>query len=142
MAFAWFEALKARIEKDRIAAHVANDPVLTAELLLLFRVILADGEVKQRELDIFKRICRESFGLDPDTMDGVYQYMQDFGYETSSEQAAEMFAGLPEARRQMLLDHMIAIASVDSEIDVHEERLVARIADLLGFDVTEIHARR
>lgn len=138
MAFAWLEALKTRLAKERVARIVAEDPALTAELLLLFRVILADGEVKARELDAFKRICRESFGLDPEIMDGVYQYLHDFAYETTAEQAAAVFADLPQERRQALLDHMIAIATADSDIDMREERLVARIGDILGFDVTEI----
>jgi len=138
MAFAWLEALKSRLEKEKVVRLVANDPALTAELLLLFKVILADGEVRQGELDIFKRICRDSFGLDPDAMDGVYEYMQDFAYETSPAQAAAVFAELPMERRQRLLDRMIAIAEADSEIDRREERFLARIADLLGFDITEI----
>jgi uncharacterized tellurite resistance protein B-like protein len=139
MVFAWLEALKTRLEKERVARMVANDPALTAELLLLFRVILADGEVTQRELNIFKRICRESFGLDPEVMDGVYAYLHDFAYETSAAQAAAIFTDLPQDRRQALLDHMIAIAEADTEIDAREERFVARIGDLLGFDITEIH---
>lgn len=137
MVFAWLEALKVRLAKERVAGIVAGDPALTAELLLLFRVILADGEVRERELDIFKRICRDSFGLDPALMDGVYEYLTDFAYETSAEQAAAIFADLPEARRQALLDHMIEIAGADSDIDFHEERIVTRVADMLGFDITE-----
>ncbi|MFZ2102463.1 MAG: TerB family tellurite resistance protein [Oricola sp.] len=138
MALAWLEALKTRLAKERAVRIVAEDPALTAELLLLFRVILADGEVKQRELDIFKRICRESFGLDPDAMQGVYEYLHDFAYETTAEQAATVFAELPLERRQALLDHLIAIASADGDIDMREERFVARVGDILGFDITEI----
>jgi uncharacterized tellurite resistance protein B-like protein len=138
MAFAWLEALKTRLEKDRVARIVAEDPALTAELLLLFRVILADGEVKQRELDAFKRICRDSFGLDPDAMDGVYQYLHDFAYETTAAQAAEVFKDLPQERRQVLLDHMITIVQADKDIDMREERFVVHIADMLGFDITEV----
>lgn len=137
MPFAWLEALKTRLEKEKVVRLVATDPALTAELLLLFKVILADGEVRQGELDIFKRICRDSFGLDPDVMDGVYQYLHDFAYETTPEQAAAVFADMPLERRQRLLDHMIEIAEADSDVDQREERFVARIADMLGFDVTE-----
>jgi len=138
MAIAWLDALKRRLEKDRVARMVAEDPALTAELLLLFRVILADGEVKQRELDTFKRICRDSFGLDPNAMDGVYDYLNDFAYETTAAQAAAVFADQPQERRQALLDHMIAIVQADKEIDMREERFVTRIADILGFDITEV----
>lgn len=138
MVFAWLDALRTRLEKEKVARIVAEDPALTAELLLLFRVILADGEVKQRELDAFKRICRENFGLDPELMDGVYQYLHDFAYETTAAQAAAVFEDLPQERKQALLDHMIAIVQADKEIDMREERFVSRIADMLGFDITEV----
>ena len=138
MVFAWLDALRTRLDKELVAHKVANDPALTAELLLLFRVILADGEVKQRELDAFKRICRDSFNLDPELMDGVYQYLHDFAYETTSAQAAAVFKALPQERKQALLDHMIAIVQADRQIDMREERFVTRIADMLGFDITEV----
>ena len=47
------------IEGDPGIRKVADDPVLSAELLLLFRMILADGEVDDSEMKAFRRICRE-----------------------------------------------------------------------------------
>jgi uncharacterized tellurite resistance protein B-like protein len=135
MAANWLENIRKRLERERAVRLVANDPALTAELLLLFRVILADGEVRERELATFKRICRDSFGIDPEAMEGVYEYLQSFAYEISPTQAASVFAELPVERRQTLLDHMIAIATADEDIDSREERFVARIADMLGFDI-------
>ncbi|QKV17399.1 TerB family tellurite resistance protein [Oricola thermophila] len=138
MVFAWLDALKSRLENERMARIVADDPAMTAELLLLFRVILADGAVEQSELDTFKRICRDGFGLDPDAMEGVYRYLQDFAYETSAEQAAAVFKNFPQERRQALLDHMIAIVQADKEIDIREERFLTRVADMLGFDIKQV----
>ena len=46
---------------------VADDPVLSAELLLLFRMILADGAVSESEMAVFRRICREAFSASPRT---------------------------------------------------------------------------
>lgn len=132
----WLEVLRNRLEEERVVRLVANDPALTAELLLLFRVILADGEVKERELETFRRVCRESFGIDPDAMDGVYRYLHDFAYETSTSQAVSVFAELPIERRQTLLDHMIAIAGADRDIDPREEKFVKRVADMLDFEIT------
>ena len=135
MVINWLESLRKRLEQERAIRLVANDPALTAELLLLFRVILADGEVREKELTTFKRICRDSFGIDPDAMEGVYEYLQDFAYEISPSQAAAVFADLPLERRQTLLDHMIAIAGADRDVDPREHRFLARIADMLGFDI-------
>jgi hypothetical protein len=70
-------------------------------------------------------------------MDGVYEYLHDFAYETTPAQAAAVFADLPVERRQTLLDHMIAIARPTRISTSREERFVARIADMLGFDITE-----
>ena len=37
---------------------------------------------------------------------------------------------------------MIAIVQADQDIDMREERFVTRIADMLGFDITEVIKRR
>lgn len=135
MAGGIIDRIKAMLERERTVRLVANDPALTAELLLLFRMILADGEVKGAELDVFKRLCAESFGLNPDAMDGVYAYLQDFSYETTSVQSMDIFAEVPLERRQALMDHMIAIAEADTSLDPKEMRLLQRTADRLGFDL-------
>lgn len=130
---------RAMLERERSVRLVANDPALTAELLLLFRVMLADGMVRGEELDVFKRICREAFGLEPDAMERVYQYLEDYAYDTNSEQMAEVFAELDMDRRKSLLDHMIAIAEADHQIDENEMRLLQRTSDMLGFDLKPGH---
>jgi uncharacterized tellurite resistance protein B-like protein len=130
-----FSSFKAMIERDKSVRLVANDPALTAELLLLFRMILADGHVKEQELHMLQRICSSAFDIKPEAIDGVYNYLQDVSYETSAEQAAEMFRGLEEDRRQVLLDHMIAIAESDNELNANEVKLLDRTATMLGFDL-------
>lgn len=135
MAGGILDRIKSMLEQDKAVKLVANDPSLTAELLLLFRMMLADGEVSQEEMFAFKRICRQAFGLNPDAMDGVYKYLEDFAYETTNEQSATIFAHLPLERRQALLENMITIAESDDKLDPKELRLLGRTADLLGFDV-------
>lgn len=130
-----FGNFRAMIERDKSVRLVANDPALTAELLLLFRMILADGQVRERELKMLQRICSTAFDIKADAIDGVYKYLQDISYETSAEQAAEMFAALSNERRQELLDHMIAIAESDDELASNEVKLLGRTASMLGFDL-------
>ena len=48
--------LRDLFDVDESVERVVHDPALTAELLLLFRVVLADGKVEQVELDAIKRI--------------------------------------------------------------------------------------
>jgi uncharacterized tellurite resistance protein B-like protein len=131
------ETLRSKIEGDRSARLVAEDPTLTAELLLLFRVMLADGQVRDEELVAFKRICREAFGLDPDNMEGVYQYLEDYAYEITATQATEMFKHQPRERRQALLNHMIDIAESDAHLDQNEVHVIKRTSSILGFDLRE-----
>ncbi|MEM9999305.1 MAG: TerB family tellurite resistance protein [Pseudomonadota bacterium] len=123
------------LEEDKTVRLVANDPALTAELLLLFRMILADGEVRDEELFMFKSICRTAFGLRPEAMTAVYKYLEDFSYEMSAEQTAEIFQELPVDRRRELLDHMIQIAESDDNLDSRELVLLGKTADMLGFDL-------
>lgn len=135
MAGGILDRVRSMLERDKTVQMVASDPALTAELLLLFRMILADGQVRGEEMLVFKRICRDVFGLNPEAMDGVYKYLEDFAYETTNEQSVAMFQELPLERRKMLLDHMIAIAESDEELDPDELRLLGRTADMLGFDI-------
>lgn len=139
MATGLFATIRTILERDRNVRLVANDPALTSELLLLFRVMLADGMVQGEELDAFKRICEDAFGLDPHSMEGVYRYLQDYGYDTNAEQMTAVFAELSLDRRKMLLDHMIAIAEADQQIDANEMRLLQRTSDMLGFDLKPGH---
>jgi len=129
------DTIKSMLERDKTVRLVANDPALTAELLLLFRMILADGEVRSEELLKFKSICRSAFGLNPDVMSEVYKYLEDFGYEMTAEQTADIFKELPADRRRDLLDRMIQIAESDDRLDARELALLGKTADMLGFDL-------
>ncbi|MET0598994.1 MAG: TerB family tellurite resistance protein [Mesorhizobium sp.] len=125
------------IEGDPGIRKVADDPVLSAELLLLFRMILADGKVDDSEMVAFRRICRESFGIEEDSVDGVVDYLNDFGYETTGIQAVELFRDLSAERRVALARHMAEIARADTELSVQEVRLLKRTLELLGLDPGE-----
>ena len=118
--------------------RVADDPALLAELMLLFRMILADGEVRDRELETFRRICAESFGIGPDSFGEVMTYLQDFGYEITSAQAIAVFRDLDKDRRTQLARHMAEIAKADTELSKHEVRLLARVIDMLDLKPADV----
>ena len=121
-------------EGDPGVRKVADDPVLSAELLLLFRMILADGSVSDSEMTTFKRICIESFGIDEASFAGVVEYLNDFGYETSGAQAIDLFRELDEDRRKLLARHMGEIAKADSQLADPELRLLQRTLEVLDID--------
>jgi uncharacterized tellurite resistance protein B-like protein len=130
--------IRSLLDGDPGVRKVADDPVLSAELLLLFRMILADGEVEEHEMATFRRICRDAFGIGEESMDAVVQYLNDFGYETNGAQALALFRGLKLERRQALAQHMAEIAKADRQLAAQEVRLLRRILDTLGLRPVDV----
>lgn len=128
------EKLVAFFEGDPAVKKVARDPSITAELLLLFRVALADGKVEQSEMEMLKRIAKEAFGIEPDSFAEVVRYLHEFGYETSGKQAAEIFRAMPYERKKALVEHMEAIARSDHNLDEREAALIRRTIEKLNED--------
>lgn len=138
MAISLIAQIRSMLDGDPGVRKVADDPILSAELLLLFRMILADGEIDETEMAAFRRICRDSFGIAEDSIDGVVRYLNDFGYETNGAQALAMFRGLRLERRQELAKHMADIAKADKHLAAQEVRLLRRILDTLGLDPVDV----
>lgn len=129
--------LRELFEGNASVRTVADDPALTAELLLLLRMILADGEVSERELATLRRIA-ESFGISGEDFEPVLSHLEDFGYETSAGQAIAVFRELSKERRILLARHMAAIAKADMELSRFEVRLLARVVSMLDLDLAEV----
>jgi uncharacterized tellurite resistance protein B-like protein len=138
MATGVLAQIRSLFEGDPGVRKVADDPVLSAELLLLFRMILADGTVSDSELAMFRRICQDAFGISEESLDGVVEYLNDFGYETSGAQALALFSELDLERRKLLARHMADIAKADSELAENEVRLLRRTLDILGISPVDL----
>ncbi len=117
---------------------VADDPVLSAELLMLFRMILADGSVSESEMVAFRRICKDAFGIPEASIDSVIEYLNEFGYETNGSQAIAQFRDLDIERRKLLALHMAEIAKADSKLAESEVRLLRRTLDLLDISPVDV----
>jgi uncharacterized tellurite resistance protein B-like protein len=126
------------LDGDPGVRKVADDPVLTAELLMLFRMILADGSVSESEMETFRRIGRDSFGIPDRSIDAVIEYLNDFGYETTGSQAIAMFRDLDVERRRQLARHMAEIAKADRSLAESEVRLLRRTLDILGISPVDV----
>ncbi|AZO67843.1 MAG: hypothetical protein E5Y88_19825 [Mesorhizobium sp.] len=131
MAFALLDQIRLIFDGDPGVRKVADDPVLSAELLMLFRMILADGSVSESEMVALRRICREAFGIPEASIDSVIEYLNEFGYETNSSQAIAQFRDLDVERRKLLARHMAEIAKADSQLAGNEMKLLRRTLDLL-----------
>lgn len=127
------DRVRAFLDQSGSLNKVAHDPVLTAELLLLVRMSFADKAVEAAEADAFAAICTRILGLNGDELSDILKYLNDFGYETTDAQAADMLADLSETRKREILDHLAIVAKADGEVDERERRLFEATARRLGF---------
>lgn len=137
MAQGLLAKIRAVFEGDPGVRKVAGDPVLVAELVLLFLMMLTDGKVSDAEMGVLRRICRVSFGIPEESMEAVIGYLHDFSYETTGGQAVAMFRDLDVERRRLLARHMADIAKADADLSQEEVRLLRRLLDLLHLEPTD-----
>jgi len=138
MPNSFLSAIRGLVDGDPSVRKVADDPALVAELLLLFRMALADGAMGEKEMETLKRIAATSFGIQAEGFPAVVRHLRDFGYETSASQAMAAFREFDIDRRRLLLRHMAAIAKADGELNAHEVRLLARAVELLGLEASDV----
>lgn len=127
------ERVRSFLDQTSSLSKVAHDPMLTAELLLLVRMSFANKTVEPAEADAFAAICTRLLGLNGDELTEILKYLNDFGYETTDAQAADMLADLDETRKRQILDHMAIVAKADGDVDDRERRLFEATARRLGF---------
>lgn len=132
------DEIKNWLDSDKSVKMVAEDLQLTSELILLVRMMFADGTLKPEELRNFKRICKIAFGIPENDVPKVIEYLQDFGYETSIEDAVAMFQELELERKQTLLVHLFSIAKSDNEVHSNEADMMRRVSELLGLTADDI----
>lgn len=136
------EKIKNWLGQDNSVKMVAEDLQLTSELILLVRMMFADGTLKPEELQNFKRICKIAFNIPEEDVPKVIEYLQDFGYETSIDDAVAMFEGLEMDRKRQLLVHLFSIAQSDNEVHTDEAELIRQTSKLLGLSAEDIKALR
>jgi len=128
------DQIKDWVSKDQSVKRVAEDIQLTSELILLVRMIYVDGEMKPEELDNFKRICKIAFDIEEDDVPRVVKYLQEFGYETTADDAANMFKSMDVERKRGLLLHLLSVAKADNVLHENEVQMIRNVATLLGVD--------
>lgn len=138
MSNGFLARLKGLFQSDNPVTQVVRDPGKSAEILLLMRLVLADGVAREEEMATLRQICAERFGLYGKDFDEVIGYLGEYGYETTGAQATAIFNELPDERKRALISHLIAVAKADKVIDPHEVRLIARAGEILGIDPREL----
>lgn len=114
--------------------ELAADPVALAEVLLLFRMVLADGVIRPSQLCAFEQICQQQFGLKTEDMEQLHSLLDSPQGQSSSAEAFLLIRQLDTDKRSALLGEMMRIARANAEFDASEEKLIRRMADLLELE--------
>jgi|OrbTmetagenome_3_1107373.scaffolds.fasta_scaffold152207_1 uncharacterized tellurite resistance protein B-like protein len=136
------DRIRSWLDQDKSVRRVADDLQLTSELILLVRMMFADGKLLPEELENFKRICKIAFGIPEEDVPQVIEYLREFGYETTVDDAAVMFEQLDDDRKRSLLLHMMSIAKSDKEVHAEEVDLIRRTASILGLEAADLQRLR
>lgn len=132
MPHRFLDRLHQFFEGNRAVGRVAEDPALAAELVLLLRLIVVDGAGDSAEIERFRSVVGQAFGIGDDDMGEVMEYLKEFAYETNAEQAATLFAEMAPERKTELLKHLLAVAEADHALDFEEMHFIQRTAAILG----------
>jgi uncharacterized tellurite resistance protein B-like protein len=114
--------------------RLSEDPVALAEILLLFRMVLADGIVHSSKLTAFERICEQNFGVSRSDMDELHTLLESPKARSCDAKAFTLLSQLDTEARTALLGDMMRIARASTIRNDGEERLIRRTADLLGLE--------
>jgi len=101
---------------------------------VLFRMVLADGVVHPSEITAFERICERQFGINPRDMPELHALLDSPQALSCEADAFMLLNQLDTDGRRALLDDMMRIAQANEIVDAGEERLIRRIAVLLGLE--------
>ena len=113
---------------------LANNPVALAEVLVLFRMVLADGIVHASQLTAFERICERQFGISPRDMPELHALLESPRVRLIGADTFKLLRQLDTEARTALLDDMMRIARAHSNMGADEDRLIRRTASLLGLE--------
>ncbi len=126
------------LNKKSSVQMVADDPQMSAEILLLIRTMFADGEMVAEELALFKQLCLSLFNIPEEDVPEVIRFLREVSYETDHEQAAGMFDGLSATRKQELMTHLMMMAMADSKLKEGEKAVLEKVAGVLGYTPEQI----
>lgn len=108
-------ALTHRRRRNRLARRLDPKPQIVAQMLLLFRTILADGIVREKEMNVFSDICGRQFGVLSEEMTALHSYLERWQRRDDAEAHIASLSQLPTEQRRRLVDLMMEIASAPSD---------------------------
>lgn len=133
------DSIKTLLSNRSSVQIVADDPHLASEIMLLVRMMFIDGDLTGPELDLFKQYCHSVFGIPEEDVPDVIKFLSEYGYETSGEQAAAVFAEMPGERKAQILGNLITMARADNVLHEKEVDLIARVSRVLGYTPDQVN---
>lgn len=115
--------------------RLSEDPVALAEILLLFRMVLADGIVQPSQLTAFERICEQNFGVNRRDMPDLHALLDSPKARSCDAKAFTLLGQLGTEARTTLLEDMMQIARAGTVRNDGDDRLIKRTAGLLGLEL-------
>lgn len=107
-----------------------------AAAVLLFRVILVDGRVRESEMKRYREILQDHLDVEPDELGLFEQVVRErIESDTSLFSDARNIERMPIETRRNILRFMKEISISDNELHEFEINLVVRTAEILKLPV-------
>ncbi|MCG6858288.1 MAG: TerB family tellurite resistance protein [Salaquimonas sp.] len=122
---------------DELIEYSTGDKRI-AMAVLLFRVVTADGKIRDRELTRYREILQDELEVRPDEIELFDRMVRE---EAESEKSLFPFttivSKMPLETKRHILDLMRDLSVADNELHEFEISLVARTAELLGLEIDD-----
>jgi uncharacterized tellurite resistance protein B-like protein len=98
--------------RKALSRRLDGDPVAVAKILLLFRMMLADGFIRDRELAAFHDICRQRFGISEREIPVLQGYLERRHVRSATGSREQILKTMTRQERQELIALMGQLAAV------------------------------
>jgi uncharacterized tellurite resistance protein B-like protein len=111
---------------------LSDDPSAMAQILLLFRLVLVDGIVGERELEAFETICAREFGIQPHELPSLHDLLESPKGQAVETQLFFLLRKLDGPARCRMMEFMQELADACEDDTDQAIRLVSMTARLLA----------
>lgn len=132
------DVIKKLIQKDgdrdkSVTGADKQQLIRLAAAVLFVEVMHADHKVDKREQQVVRQALQESFSLSSNEAEELLQLAVERVKDVTSlhEFTSLLHGRLTNEEKVMLLEHIWRVALADNDVDMYEEHLVRRIAELL-----------
>jgi DnaJ like chaperone protein len=123
------------IEQTQLAFFVST-------FSMLAKLVSADGQVKDQEIDAVKVFARHDLGLTPESREVAFNIFKTAinspaRFEDFARQFYDRFYNQPQLI-EMMMDILLRVGVADGDLDLAEETLILRAAQIFNFNTTRL----